>query len=248
MLSEILPIIPQHQIYTEALVGGGAVFWSKAKSPKLEVINDLNHQLTTFYRVVKDHFGELNKMVKRTLHSRRTHQDAWLMYSNPHLFSDVQIAWAVWCLSVQGFSGQLASSWGYDKSNSLMVRKLGNKKHEFTDELMARLEGVQVECSDAVKVIRLYDSADTFHYVDPPYFNSACGHYDGYTLADFEELLALLAGVKGKFLLSSYPSEVLEAATKANGWSTREISKRVAVTPGAKGTKREVLTANYSLK
>lgn len=247
MLPEILPLIPAHDIYTEAFIGGGAVFWAKPKAAKLEVINDLNRQLTTFYKVVKERFPELKKLVNQTLHSRRVHNDAWLIYQNPHLFTEVQLAWSIWCLSVQGFSGQLGASWGYDKSNSVMVRKIGNKKHEFTAELMDRLEAVQVECTDALKVIRLYDGPSAFHYVDPPYYNSACGHYDGYSQADFEELLALLADVKGCFLLSSYPSEVLAEATKRYGWHTKQISKRVAVTPGAKHTKVEVLTANYEL-
>ena len=59
-------------------------------------------------------------------------------------------------------------------------------------------------------------------YCDPPYFNSNCGHYDGYTESDFRELLDTLASIKGKFILSSYPSQILkEYCKKHNYHSTK---------------------------
>lgn len=30
MLAYILPLVPEHQIYTEAFCGGAAVYWAKA--------------------------------------------------------------------------------------------------------------------------------------------------------------------------------------------------------------------------
>jgi len=41
MVKEILPLIPEHNSYVEAFVGGGAIFWNKPPS-KLETINDRN--------------------------------------------------------------------------------------------------------------------------------------------------------------------------------------------------------------
>ncbi|MCA0229900.1 MAG: DNA adenine methylase [Bacteroidetes bacterium] len=49
MLSHILPKIPTHKIYVEPFFGGGAVFFAKPPS-EAEIINDINHRLTTFYR------------------------------------------------------------------------------------------------------------------------------------------------------------------------------------------------------
>jgi|GEM_PF-6126754 len=43
------------------------------------------------------------------------------------------------------------------------------------------------------------------------------GHYDGYTIEDFEMLLKLLSRIEGKFRLSSYPSDILEEFRKAYG-------------------------------
>src|SRR5690606_40110212 len=89
------------------------------------------------------------------------------------------------------------------------------------------------------------------YYCDPPYFNSDCGHYDGYSKEDFEVLLQTLQACEGKFLMSSYPSDILADYTKQNGWYTLSVEQSVSVASGTstkRGKKKiEVLTANYDL-
>ena len=68
------------------------------------------------------------------------------------------------------------------------------------------MEQTQIESNDACTVITSRDAVDAFHYVDPPYIDSNQGHYGGYGKDDYINLLKTLAKVKGKFLLSSYPS------------------------------------------
>ncbi len=103
---------------------------------------------------------------------------------------------------------------------------------------------VDLECNDALKVIRSRDSENTFFYIDPPYFNSDCGHYKGYTEQNFRDLLVLLKTIKGKFLLSSYPSQALQDFS--DGWYQHSIQKKIAVTKHTDKMKTEVLTANYN--
>lgn len=33
MIPHILPLIPEHEVYTETFFGGGAIFWAKPKVP-----------------------------------------------------------------------------------------------------------------------------------------------------------------------------------------------------------------------
>lgn len=108
-----------------------------------------------------------------------------------------------------------------------------------------RLENVQLESTDAVRIIQSRDTEETFHYCDPPYFNSDCGHYEGYSREDFETLLETLSKVKGKFLLSSYPSDLLAEYTKENDWNT--IPLEMGKSMGKKSKKIEMLTANYPI-
>jgi hypothetical protein len=50
MLRYILPLIPEHKIYTEAFFGGGAVFWAKEPA-KVEFINDHNGEVINFVNI-----------------------------------------------------------------------------------------------------------------------------------------------------------------------------------------------------
>lgn len=249
MLQHILPVLPSDvNLYCEPFVGGGAVFWAKELSP-LEVINDTNRELINFYEVVQNDFVELEKMIRITLHSRSLFNDAKVIYENPHMFNRIKRAWAVWVLSSQGFAAKIDGSWGYDKQKGTVSTKIKNKRESFTKELAIRLQKVQIECTDALRIIRSRDGKDSFFYCDPPYFNSDCGHYDGYTKEDFEMLLKELSKLEGRFLLSSYPSDILSEYVIVNGWNQQRFSQKVSVsrTKENQKTKVEVLTANYPL-
>jgi len=244
MLRYILPNIPEHRIYTESFVGGGAVYWAK-KSSKLEVINDLNREVVNFYTVFKQHRERLNYYIEASLHSRSQYKDALVIYQNSHLFTKVERAWSFWILTNQGFSTMIGS-WGFDSTGKAITKNF-NKKLMMTAEMSARLEHTTIECYDANKVIRLYDRPDTFHYIDPPYINANQGHYAGYTEVMFESLLNTISEVKGKFILSSYPSDILSKFVKRYKWYSYEINMQLC-TSNRKGAKKtEILTANYPL-
>ena len=226
MLKYILPNIPGHGTYVEPFVGGGAVFWAKEKS-LCEILNDTNKELFNFYEEAKNNFVDLEKEIRISLHSRSLHKDAWTIYNNPHMFSKRKRAWAVWTLSSQGFAGQLGKSWGRDKKTDKTAKAIRNKRDNFTEDYALRLQDVSLECRDAIKVINSTDHENVFFYVDPPYFNSDMGHYDGYTIEDFEMLLKTLSNIKGKFMLSSYPSDILKKYQKEFKWKTFKVEQRV---------------------
>ena len=248
LAATILAMIPEHKLYCEPFIGGAAVFFAKPQS-HLEVINDTNKELINFYRTVQNDFVSLEREVRITLHSRTMHRDANVIYGSPHLFSEVKRAWAVWVLASQSFSSMLDGSFGYDKTKNTMSKKITAKREAFTEEYAIRLQNVQIECTDALRIITSRDTDKSFFYCDPPYYNSDMGHYDGYSLDDFEALLKLLAGITGKFLLSSYPSPILKQYAKANGWKQVEIVQTVSVAAKKTNlkTKTEVLTFNYEL-
>ncbi|MFN4249045.1 MAG: DNA adenine methylase [Flavipsychrobacter sp.] len=242
----IIPLIPEHKLYSEPFAGGAAILFAKPPS-EMEVLNDTNKELVNFYKIVQQDYLSLEKKIRITLHSRSQHKDARVIYENPHLFSDLDRAWAVWVLASQSFSSMLDGAWGYDKTRNTATKKIINKGIQFTEEYAIRLQNVQIECADAIYIIQSRDSVEAFHYCDPPYFNSDCGHYKGYTEADMVRLLETLASVKGKFLLSSYPSELLAKYTQQYGWLTKTIQSKTSVNKGSGKMKTEVLTANYAI-
>lgn len=250
MLQHILPNIPEHKIYTETFFGGGAVFFAKEKADS-EIINDTNAMVINFYEVCKTDFENLKAKIEATTFSRATYSVAWTIYRMPHLFNKLQQAWAFYVATNMGFGCRIGS-WGFDKY-SKRVKAFQNKKLQFDGTIFKRLSNVQIEHTNACKVLELYNTDDAFHYIDPPYINSNQGHYGGYTEADFEKLLDTLSNIKGKFLLSSYPSKILDAYIKKNGWYTKQFSKPLTAKKAIAGKSRdskktEVLTANYPLK
>lgn len=243
--SIIVGLVPEHRIYCEPFFGGGAVFFAKNPS-EVEVINDTNRELINFYEVVRDSFPALEHEVSLSLHSRDMHRRAEVIYANPDMFDRVKRAWAVWMLANCSYGCKLDGCFGYDRTGG-MSRKLDNKRKSFTEEYAKRLSRVQIECCDALRIIRSRDTEDTFFYIDPPYVGADQGHYDGYTQKDFDSLLSLLEEIKGKFLLSSYRNKSLNESIASHGWHTAEIRMHCPMTSRAAQvhSKVEVLTANF---
>ncbi|MDI9864455.1 DNA adenine methylase [Flectobacillus sp. DC10W] len=247
MLKEILPRIPEHKVYVEPFFGGGAVFFSKPQSG-FEVINDINNNLITFYKVLKYDFEALQHRIDETFHSREQHTVAKREYiqSLKNIESPLVTAWAVWVQTNLSFGSKINSGFGYDRFGSCALR-IFNKKNDFTSEYQERMRKVTIECYDALKVIKAYDSEDAFFYIDPPYVSSDQGHYKGYDSDDFVRLLDLCGSLKGKFLLSSYPETILDEYIQNYNWKHERIVKNLSVDGKKnKGKKKtECLTWNY---
>jgi DNA adenine methylase len=240
----ILGIIPEHRIYCEPFVGGAAVFFAKEPS-EVEIVNDTNGEIVNFYEVVKRDFPALQKEIEISLHSRLLHKHARVVYENPEMFTRVKRAWAIWMLANFSYGCKLDGCYGYDRKG-MYSKKFDNKRDDFTSDYMKRLKRVQIECYDALRIIKSRDAADAFFYCDPPYVGADQGHYDGYEQSDFDNLLKVLEAIDGKFLLSSYRNESLRNFTKLNGWHKIEFKMCSSMTNGTTHQKKiEVLTANY---
>lgn len=248
----IIEMMPPHKIYCEPFFGGGAVFFMKRAS-KVEVINDHDERLITFYRQVVDNFEELKEKIQHTLHS----ETEWLkarriFYGKGEHQPDegatkLDIAWSVWVLCNMSYSGSPNCGWKWDNANST-PDMLDVKRRNFTTELHDRLAHCQISCRDAITVIEQRDSADTFFYLDPPYVGCQQQHYHGYSEEDFDILLTTLQMIKGKFILSHFENPQLSSAIKNCGWNVRSIDSMMTVANNCRmdnRMKHELLITNY---
>jgi DNA adenine methylase len=242
MLKHILPLIPEHKCYVEPFCGGAAVFWAK-EPVRAECLNDKNGFVSNFYQQVKTHFTRLKRLIDATPFSRDVYKRAMTIYEVPHMFTPLERAWAFWVGTIQGFSNMIGT-WRCSHPNAKETIMLDNKKLAFTRELQSRIRRVQIENKDAVELISDMDSPDTFFYVAPPYVGSDQGHYGGYMQEHFDKLLEALSGIKGKFLLSSYPNEQLERFIKKHKWWSKHFDMNLSASNSNK-RKVEVLTGNY---
>lgn len=244
MLKHIVPLIPQHTLYTEAFCGGCAVMFAKAPAD-CEVINDLNRGLINFYWIASMYYQDLKKEIDKTLHSRDIHAHAMHINTYPEFFSNVQWAWSIWALSKLSFASMQDGSFGYDRAGTT-AKKISNAKDDFTIYLSKRLSNVTIENTDALDVIQRYDCPGAFHFVDPPYINSDCGHYEGsFNEKNMKNLLELLSSIKGKFMLTMFPFAMIEEFAYNNNWIIHKAERTISASKENRRKQEEWMVCNY---
>lgn len=60
----------EHTTYAEGFVGMGGVFLRRTHKPKVEVINDYNQELATFFRVLQRHYVAFLEMMRFQITTR----------------------------------------------------------------------------------------------------------------------------------------------------------------------------------
>ncbi len=158
----------------------------------------------------------------------------------------VEYAWALWVQTNMSFSNKIYG--GFAFSNNGEARNVSKKIEKFSDNLYKRLSNTEIFNRDAIDLIKMKDTKTTFFYFDPPYFESNCGHYEKLKEV-YHRLLELLPTLKGKFLMSSYPSDQLTEIRALNGFNFKDIKQNLSVSGkhNAGKVKTECLTWNYNL-
>jgi DNA adenine methylase len=120
-------------------------------------------------------------------------------------------------------------------------------KDAFNLSLKERLECATIEHDDALKVIARYDTPEAFHFIDPPYVGSNMGHYANmFNDQHLDELLALCAKLKGKFMLTMYPNAAIETVAKKNKWTIHCVSRQISACKAESRRKQEEwMVTNY---
>lgn len=245
LISEILPLIPDHQQYVEPFCGGAALFWAKKPSPN-EAINDSDERVINFWRVLQTDFSALQERIQNTLHHELSHRQAKEVLKQP-ILDPVEYAWAFWVQTQMSFSFRMFGgfAFGQDSRSSSLTR---SKREAFSERFYQRIKDVEIFSRDAIEFIEMKDSEDTFFYLDPPYAESDCGHY-GDKKEVYYRLLETIPKLKGKWILSSYPSDDLEKVRVIGGIYNRNIEQNLSVSGKHNGgkTKVECLTWNYKI-
>jgi len=96
---------------------------------------------------------------------------------------------------------------------------------------LKRVEGIHeymknttVLNQDYKNVIKKYDGPNTFFYLDPPY-ESTAGQIYNIDSINYDELAAVLKGIKGKFLLSINDSPIIRKLFKGFSISGLTVKK-----------------------
>ncbi len=69
LTGKIMPLIPAHVCYCEVFAGAAWLLFKKEES-EVEILNDINSDLVTLYRVIKNHLDEFIRYLRWILISR----------------------------------------------------------------------------------------------------------------------------------------------------------------------------------
>lgn len=218
----------------------------------MEVINDKNDLLITFYKQCMTNFDALQQKITTTLHSESEYNRAKRIYNSPKWHKKIDIAWAVFVVTNMSVLGTPRGGWKRDNGTggSHIGVAMESYRNEFTKQVHNRLKNVQISCRDAIDVISERDSAEAFFYLDPPYIGCDQKHYKGYTEKDFHELLEKISGIHGKFILSSFWSDMLGEYIEQGHWNYKIIERKCMIPAiiSKPVRKREVLTYNFDIE
>ena len=241
LTKKIIPLIPEHTCYCEVFAGASWLLFRKEEST-VEIINDINSDLVTLYRVVKHHLDEFIRYLKWVLVSR----DEFYRFRReaPESLTDIQRAVRFYYLLKNGYSGRIPTP-SFSVSTT---KRSGFNLLRIEEELSAvhlRLCRVYIENKPYQELIPQYDRPGTFFYLDPPYYN--CESYYGkgiFDRADFLRLSSLLGAVQGKFIMSI--NDVPEIRRLFKDFHIREVATSYATPTGHKNKKvTELLIMNY---
>ncbi|MEO5361973.1 MAG: DNA adenine methylase [Nitrospirota bacterium] len=199
LAKKIIPKMPEHTCYCEVFAGAAWMLFKKEES-KVEIINDINQDLVTLYRVVKYHVDEFARYFRYILIARDEF-DRFLA-ENPESLTDIQRAARFYYLLKTGFASKV-----YKQNFSVSTVKKSRinllRLEEELSEIHLRLSRVYIENMSYQRCIEKYDRPHTLFYIDPPYYG--CEDYYGKSIfyrEDFIKLRDLLSAIKGKFIMS----------------------------------------------
>ena len=86
---QIIDLFPGHTTYVEPFAGGAQVFFRKEPS-KVEVLNDLDTEMTNLFRVCQQHYEELIRYLRFAVVSRTWFE--LLVETDPTKLTDIQRA------------------------------------------------------------------------------------------------------------------------------------------------------------
>lgn len=235
----ICSFIPDHKVYLEPYAGSLAILLNKPRS-HIETVNDLHGEVVNFFRVLRDSPNELERLIKLTPYSREE-------YNNSYMDTDSEIERArLFCVRCwQGFGCANLYHNGFksgQQSKSPNPARAWAQLPEIIYQVSERLRGVQIECLDAIELLRRYDTPDVFIYADPPYLTETRkSNLYKYEMKkeDHIELLTTLLKHRGKVLLSGYDNDLYNSMLQ--GWHKEQ--KATLAEGGAKRV--ETLWMNY---
>lgn len=247
---QIAALLPAHSHYVEPYAGSLSILFAKALSDH-ETVNDLDHALVTFWRVLRERPEELARAAALTPHSRVEYQASL----NLDATDELELARQVFIKLTQGRSGQLIrTGWRHYINPAGCSASMPRYLEAYVERIapaVERLQHVTLECLPGLDIIAKYGAEpDALLYVDPPYLGSTRGdnayRHEMRDEQSHRDLAEALHAARAAIVISGYPSELYDRNLYV-GWDRHTIATSTG--QGGKWDARtEVLWSNRPLR
>jgi len=257
MANKIIDLFPEHKMYVEVFGGAGHLLFKKQLS-EIEVYNDIDSGLVSFFNILRDEnkFNQLKYKLDLTPYSREEFyicKNTWKDEKD-----EIEKVRKWYTCVMQSFSSNF-STWSHSKTKSrrgmsqAVSQWLGKIENDLPNAV-DRLKMVQIENVDYKELIKKYDSKDTLFYLDPPYIHETRQMTYEYAHElnneQHKKLVDILLNIKGKAILSGYDHEIYNKLLE-NNWSKvslGEFDKRSEKAIGESRSKgQEFVWVNYEI-
>lgn len=263
LAQRIRALFPPHTRYCEPYFGSGAVLFSGGGEGVAEFANDLDVELTNFWRVlsIPASYDLFARRVQAIPFSKVLFEVAKLAKKIKHVGDGTPAERSV-DAAIGFFIRNRQSRQALGKDFATPTSRLRRGMNEQVSawlsavdglpEFHARLRRVEIRCQEAVDFIRELDSPETLFYCDPPYVHetrSTTKEYGEHEMSDKDHraIVELLGSIEGKFVLSGYRNELYDDFAAHFDWRRVDISiPNQASSAKTKERKVESLWMNYA--
>ena len=173
LLNKILPLIPEHKIYVEPFMGSSAVFWAKEPA-EYTILNDLDKSLVDDYKLILKTPTPSRPITRKFIKTRTFVNNFYNNLTNSpidKLIKRLMLRCNTFCSKT------------FNENEKVILYNRGNpySKINKLDEYKERLKGVKILNQSYEKIIKKYDSPDTFlHYSILPLFTCNFIHLEDF--------------------------------------------------------------------
>ncbi|MFK5977879.1 MAG: DNA adenine methylase [Rhizobiaceae bacterium] len=230
----------EHDTYAEPFIGMGGVFFRRSQQPRAEVINDINKDIATLFRILQRHYPQFLDTIKFQITSRSEFNR--LVDTEPDTLTDLERAARFLYLQRTAFGGKVSGR-NFGVSADRPARFNLTQLEPMLEAVHERLSGVVIECLPYPEFIQRYDKPTTLFYLDPPYWNCENDYgKDVFSKADFKVMAKQLKSIKGRFVMSINDVPEIRALF---AWADIEAVETTYSVGRAKGKKVGELIISY---
>ena len=263
----------EYERFVDVFGGSGSVLLGKPEVHSFEVYNDFDRNLVNLFHCMKERtmatiralgFCHLNSredfLAVRTFFEQET-------FTDEHLPEELRLTELLFpppeAAELKEIRTRITGE--YDVRRAAMFLKLlrysyssGGRSYaaqpfhirklfSLIRELQERMANVIIENQDFEVLIRHYDRAGTFFYLDPPYFSTEDMYAVGFGRDDHLRLRNTLKSIRGRFLLSY--NDCPEIRELYKGFSLFDFSRVHSMAQRYEAGKefKELLIGNYDL-